>query len=107
PPFERGTTWSIESARLPQYWHSPPSRAMTARRLTATRRRNGTATNCRKRTTDGTDTTSRSECRTNPVSATVSALSPSTSTTARRAATTHNGSYDALSTNDLLIAGER
>src|SRR5581483_2319036 len=106
PPRDRGTTWSIESALLPQYWHMPASRAMTARRLTATRRRNGTLTNVRSRTTDGTGTTSRSECRARPVCATASALTASTSTTARRAATTHSGSYEAFSTNALVIGRE-
>ena len=34
PPFERGITWStVRFARAPQYWHSHPSRAKTARRV--------------------------------------------------------------------------
>src|SRR5581483_3487357 len=37
PPLLRGTTWSMFSAGDPQYWHTCPSRANTARRLRATR----------------------------------------------------------------------
>ena len=37
PPLLRGMTWSRFSADAPQYWHLPPSRANTVRRLTATR----------------------------------------------------------------------
>ena len=103
PPLLRGVTWSIESAWAPQYWHRWPSRAMTARRLTATRRRNGTCTNERSRTTDGTGTWMCSACSTMPDGWMQSALSPSTSTTARRAATVPSGSYDALSTRDRPI----
>ncbi len=34
PPLERGITWSTVSwERQPQYWHSHPSRAKTARRV--------------------------------------------------------------------------
>ena len=34
PPFERGITWStVSEVRAPQYWHSQPSRAKTARRV--------------------------------------------------------------------------
>ena len=34
PPFERGITWStVRLVRAPQYWHSQPSRANTARRV--------------------------------------------------------------------------
>src|SRR5262245_29055536 len=34
PPFDLGITWSIvRDPRLPQYWHSHPSRANTARRV--------------------------------------------------------------------------
>ena len=34
PPLERGITWStVRLVRAPQYWHSQPSRANTARRV--------------------------------------------------------------------------
>ena len=34
PPLERGMTWStVRLVRAPQYWHSQPSRANTARRV--------------------------------------------------------------------------
>ena len=34
PPLERGITWStVRLVRAPQYWHSQPSRAKTARRV--------------------------------------------------------------------------
>src|SRR3546814_18854239 len=57
PPLARGTTWSMESAESPQYWHRPPSRAKTARRFRAARRAKGTLTEWRRRTTEGTSTT--------------------------------------------------
>src|SRR5581483_11437002 len=44
PPLLRGTTWSMFSAAAPQYWHRWPSRANTARRLSATRAWYGTFT---------------------------------------------------------------
>src|SRR3546814_10173963 len=49
PPLARGTTWSMESAESPQYWHRPPSRAKTARRFRAARRAKGTLTKWRRR----------------------------------------------------------
>src|SRR5829696_3646266 len=34
PPLDRGITWStVRLVRAPQYWHSQPSRAKTARRV--------------------------------------------------------------------------
>jgi hypothetical protein len=85
-------TWSMLSAAPPQYWHECPSRAKIPRRLSGARRRNGTFTNVRSRTTDGTATVSRSEWRLSPVPWSSSALWSSTSTTARLLGTTHSGS---------------
>src|SRR4051812_37739542 len=84
-----------------QYWHRWPSRAKTALRDRGTRLRYGTRTKWLSRITDGTGKTARSECRTPPLRATISAFSFSTSTTARRIGTTHNGSKLALSSRAL------
>jgi hypothetical protein len=91
------------SAGAAQYWHRPPSRANTARRLSGARRRIGTRTYVVNRTTDGTVTVKWAECMRFPESWTTSALSPSTNTTARRAETTHNGSYVAFRTRAPLM----
>src|SRR5439155_15583969 len=42
PPRERGSTWSRFSAAEPQYWHSHPSRANTARLVSGAWARKGT-----------------------------------------------------------------
>ncbi len=59
--------------------------------------RYGTRTKCTRRITVGTGTARRSERNSAPLRWTISAFSFSTSTTARRAGTTHNGSKLALS----------
>ena len=53
PPRLRGSTWSIESACPPQYWHWWASRAKTARRDSVVRRWYGTFTMYRSRMTSG------------------------------------------------------
>src|SRR5262245_15793366 len=103
PPRLRGTTWSMLSAAPPQYWQRWSSRANTERRLSGVFQRYGTRTNRRRRTTDGTATANRGECITASVAWSISAVSPSTSTTARRSLTMHSGSNVALSTSALVI----
>src|SRR5690242_13188378 len=101
PPRDRGTTWSMFSAARLQYWHRCPSRAKTARRESGTRLRYGTRTKWLRRITDGTGSWARSERRTAPLRATISAFSLSTRTTARRMGTTQSGSKLALSSRAL------
>src|SRR4051794_14069640 len=91
PPFDRGTTWSTFSAGLPQYWHTQPSRANTARRVSAACARYGILTKYRRRTTEGADMVMRSDRKITPFDASTSALSLSTRTTVRLAGTTASG----------------
>src|SRR5262249_52587589 len=67
PPRLRGSTWSIESACAPQYWHWWLSRAKTARRDIVVRRWYGTFTMYRSRITSGACSTRWAE-RTRPSS---------------------------------------
>src|SRR5689334_3535984 len=90
----------FSAARL-QYWQRWPSRANTARRESGTRLRYGTRTKWLRRITDGTGSWARSERRTAPLRATISAFSLSTRTTARRMGTTQSGSKLALSSRAL------
>ena len=80
------------SAVAPQYWHRWPSRANTARRLSAARVRNGTFTKYVRRMTDGSGKATRSEWSALLVWWTTSAFSLSTRMIARRVDTTHSGS---------------
>src|SRR5262245_4691660 len=100
PPRERGTTWSMLSALVPQYWQRCPSRMNTARRDSGARARYGTRTRRVRRITDGIGNARRSEWRTSPRAWTTSALLFSTSTTARRIGTTPSGSYEAFRTRE-------
>ena len=104
PPFERGTTWSIESARSPQYWQRKSSRAKIARRDSAARRTYGTLTMYRRRITDGLGTLSRSEWMTRPSSSRTSAFSAITRHVARWVETMLSGSKLAFSTSALSTA---
>ena len=87
----------------PQYWQRWSSRANTERRFSGVFQRYGTRTKRRRRTTDGTATANRGECMTASLAWSISAVSPSTSTTARRSLTTQSGSNVALSTSARLI----
>src|SRR3712207_5408713 len=86
PPFERGMTWStVRFARDPQYWHSQPSRANTARRVILRRWvSRGTFTKVTSRMTIGRERDACSECSSQAARSTTSAFSLSRSTTARR-----------------------
>src|SRR5207248_8745898 len=53
PPADLGITWSTFYAAPPQYWQAHPSRANTARRVSAAWARWGTWTKYRSRTTEG------------------------------------------------------
>ena len=92
PPRLRGTTWSIESACSPQYWHRWLSRAKTARRLSAVRRWYGTLTMYRSLMTIGVGTLTRAAWSSVPSSWSRSALSARTRQTARRTDTMLSGS---------------
>src|SRR4051812_30895442 len=91
PPFDLGMTWSTFSAGRPQYWHTQPSRANTARLVSAAWARYGIRTKYRRRTTDGAGMSRRSDRKITPLEARTSALSLSTRTTARLAGTTASG----------------
>ena len=101
PPRLRGTTWSTDSARDPQYWQRCPSRCNTPRRLKPRRWALGTCTYRHSLTTDGSSNSKCSERKIRPVAWTVSARSPRTSTTARWLDTTDNGSSVTFRTRDF------
>src|SRR6202008_3408413 len=89
PPRLRGTTWSRLVDGALQYWHRPPSRAKTARRVSGTVAAEGTLTYRVSFTTTGTGTARCSLWSVSSPSWTATALSVRSSTTARRPGTTH------------------
>src|SRR3954453_18417798 len=101
PPLERGITWStVRLVRAPQYWHSQPSRAKTARRvilrLWVSR---GIRTYATSRMTTGRGREPVAQCSSLAPISTTSAFALSSSTVARRTVQTLIGSYVAFRTS--------
>ncbi|BDH04516.1 hypothetical protein HEK131_17430 [Streptomyces seoulensis] len=100
PPCARGTTWSTVLAARPQYAHRCRSRTSTPRLDHGACLRNGTLTYLHSRITLGAGmSTSVPRIRSPACACSTTALSWSTSTTARFTVTVDSGSKLAFRTN--------